>query len=595
MSKMKEKIKLSWEKVPLNKKFTVVFFSVLVVPILLSTYLLLNTLHKADVNHLLDAVEGDLSKIQTFASANSTMATAVLSMVQSNPQLSEALSTPHTTRELVAFHQEVTPYFETISLANPNVRALRIYASTEYLPERYPVFVDSNRVIDEAWFSNSLPTYPQKRINYSENLSDYISQYAADGLISFYQSLDNYDGDMAVVEVSFFVDDFFGEVFTKEENGICFVSYNASIFVANEEAIGEEKMAFFEEFILESGEEALTNAVEKSNGHTYAMRAIYCPDTNLHYYIITNLSQRVGENLNTQMAFVGIVFLLFIVFSFIFQNIVNVLLRRIYQTVEAMRGLESGNTLEKIPDPISDELGQLQMYYNQMIVQIDTLIEKESARALLEKDAELKALQNQINAHFLYNVLNNIEMMAIVEENYLIADTVTALARLLRYSMKWNRQMVPLEQEIEYVKDYIQLFNMRFDNEIQLICDISKKSNSALIPKMSVQPVIENAIVHGIENLTSDEKIYIEATITNGILSIEITDTGMGMEEDKLEKLRSHFLGNDVGEHLSSGIGLRNVHERVTTRFGKTYGLEIESTVGAYTKVTIALPYTLQE
>lgn len=595
MKEKKSKINLTWEKLPLNKKFSLVILGVLVIPVLLSVYLLLNTLRQEDIHHLIEAIEGDLGGIKTFVSSNSAMATAVISMVESNPQLTEALNTPFTVGELMTFHQDVTPYFETIAVASPNMRALRIYSDANQMPERYPVFLDVKRVENEQWFRESSRNYPQKRMNYGENLSNHISQYRGESLVSFYQSLETFGETPAVVEVSFHASDFFGEVFTGKENGTCFIVYEDVIFLANPSDLEEEQLIFCEEFIVEQGENALEKPVQKSNGHTYVMLGNYCPDTNITYYIISDLTLRVSETLNTQLFFVGLLFLFFIMFAFILENIAKMLLSRIYQTVAAMRELELGNTSVQIQNPTSDEFGQLQGYFNQMVVQIDTLIKQESSRALLEKDAELKALQNQINAHFLYNVLNNIEMMAIVDENYLIADTVTALARLLRYSMKWDRQMVPLQQELDYVRDYIQLFNMRFDNEISLICDISDEATMALIPKMSVQPVVENAIIHGIEHLVSDEIIRIATTVENGILTIGITDTGAGMTEVQLDKLRDSLLRNDSEERMVTGIGLYNVHERILTRFGDLFGIKIQSKLNEYTKVTIELPYSLQE
>lgn len=585
-SNIKNKCLSSWHSLPLNKKFSSLIVCVLTIPTVLSVFLIFNTMQQEEQESIILKVQGDMEKLYSFSFSNSSMASAVIQLVKSNPQLEKALEEPLTTAELMDFHKEVTPYFESIAITNPFIRSVRIYADEEKMPERYPVFVDSSRLKNEIWFQEAEEGFMKMRVNYDENLSSQISQYKGNALISFYENI----GNESVVEVSFTLADFFGDVFTTEESGICFVKKGSQIMVSKGVSLtfGEEKI--YRELIETWGEEALDATLEVSKGSHFLMTGKSCPDLDVDFYIISDLSQKMTSIQATQVFYVFIICVVFACFAYIFERIANVLLGRIYKTIDAMHQLELGNTLVQIENPSLDEVGHLQRYFNQMVVRIDELVEQESKRAILEKDAELKALQNQINAHFLYNVLNNIEMMAIIDENFMIADSVTALARLLRYSMKWDKQMVPLSSELEYVKDYIQLFNMRFDNEIELICDVSQSANEALIPKMSVQPVVENAIVHGIEDRMRDEIIRISAKVDAERLTIGITDTGIGMTEEELETLRTS-LNHGRKEGGISGIGLNNVRERIEKRFGSGYGISIESKLGEYTKVTLEMPY----
>lgn len=582
-------VQILWRKLPLNKKFSVLILGILVFPTLISVNYGLETLEKEEIKNLSLSLERDLEQLQTNVYTNNSIARAVISMLQSNPQLTTALSIPLSTKELMDFHTKVTPYFENIAITNPYIRAVRIYANHEIMPERYSVFLDSDRVKNQSWFINSVPGVLDMRINYEEQLSEEISQYSAESLISFYQGLELYGEEKAVVEVSFILDDFFGEIFARESNGICIIRQEEEFFMSNQIQMDEsEKEKLCQLLGKEYGKET-TNATMKSwDNREYLVATFYAKDLDITYYMVNDLTQMMKEKRNIKIGLICCIFLCLGLFAFIIEKLANVLLRQIHVTITAMKELELGNTLVQIQSPSSDEIGQLQSYFNQMVVHINELIAKESNRALLEKDAELKALQNQINSHFLYNVLNNIEMMAIIEENFLIADTVTALARLLRYSMKWDTQMVPLAKELDYVQDYIQLFNMRFDNEISLICDISKEAENALIPKMSVQPAVENSIIHGIEESMSDEIIRIVAKVQSGILTIAITDTGTGMDAESLQKLRENLAQNT--HNSISGIGLNNVIERIHTRFGSNYGIQIDSELGKFTKVTLAIP-----
>lgn len=585
--KIQYRLKELWEHIPLNKKFSLLILGVLALPTIIIFRVYVLSLQVDEQIAWGNYARSDLEKLQTFAYANSHTAGAALQMMQSNPQLFQVLSTEVTTKELLLFHQQVTPYWENISSTNPYLRSVRVY--TDQISERYPIFVNSKRVAEEEWFRYATEDYYQMRVNYREALSEEISLYSGTNLLSFYQALTLPNEGKTVIEVSFEVTDFFGDIFQNQDHGVCYIQYDEQIFLSNTIDITPAKQLEQMVLVRRYGQQSLEESVYFGNGKNYLLTGQYCPDLNLYYYLVSDLSGT--DSYQFQLKGILIILGVFMLFSFVFEQIAKMLYRRIYETIGAMRQVELGNTQVQIPNPASDEMGILQKYFNQMVLRIEELIEKESQQAILEKDAQLKALQNQINSHFLYNVLNNIEMMAIIDENFLIADTITALARLLRYSMKWEHQMVPLDKELDYVKDYVQLFNMRFDHEIRLIFDIPPQEKLALIPKMSVQPVVENAIVHGIENRLSDEIIRIATQVNNGVLYIGITDSGTGINDSTLEKLRAGLKSGDTPQGTASGIGLNNVQQRMVKEYGSEYGIKIQSKEGEYTKVTLSLPY----
>lgn len=516
------------------------------------------------------------------------MASTVVQLVNTNPELTYMLYQKLTTAELIDFNTTVLPYFENIVITNPFIKNLRIYTNSDMIAERYPIIINKERIEDEEWYKNAETNMLKTRIGYSETLSEHITQLSDNALISYYQALEVYGGDKTVVEVSFKMSEFFGEVYNTYTNGVCLIKSGDEIFIND---FGDEiNSAELIDLVEQINEKEFSVMVKNFAGKEYLINHKQSNTLGFSYYIVNDLSQIFRELGITQVALFLFILIIFIILAFIFQAISNVLLSRIYETIRAMRKLECGDTAVKIANPSNDEIGELQKHFNNMVIKIDALIKQESKRAILEKDAEIKALQNQINSHFLYNVLNNIEMMAIIDNNLLIADTVTALARLLRYSMNWSKQFVPLTNELDYVKDYIALFNMRFDNSISLICDIPQKLEMALIPKMSVQPLVENAIVHGIENLASDEIIRISVRQHKKDLAISITDTGSGMNEHDLEMLKDRLKNGRHPDSLT-GIGLNNVLERIEKSYGEGYGIEIYSKENEYTKVVIKIPF----
>jgi len=182
-------------------------------------------------------------------------------------------------------------------------------------------------------------------------------------------------------------------------------------------------------------------------------------------------------------------------------------------------------------------------------------------------------------------------MMAEMEEQYEISDAITSLGKLLRYSMKWRSGNVLLKEELEYIRNYLALINLRFDYEIYLSENIPEELMNQRIPKMSLQPIVENAIYHGIEQIAEDTTIYIKGILQDKTCCLEISDMGRGMSEEKLAELQEKLQMKDsYGEDSEHGIGLKNVQDRIHMAFGDAYGLSVSSKEGLYTKVSLTLP-----
>ena len=276
--------------------------------------------------------------------------------------------------------------------------------------------------------------------------------------------------------------------------------------------------------------------------------------------------------------------------------IVRRMLRQFYVIMEAVRKIQAGDLDVRMEEGKKDEMGELSIQLNKMLDRIQALMQENINREVLVKNSEIRALQNQINAHFIYNVLESIKMMAEINEEYEISDAITSLGKLLRYSMKWVSRNVLLREELEYIKNYMVLINLRFDYDIYLSTNLPEELLDQEIPKMSLQPIVENAIMHGIEEMAEDTNIYIKGTIEDDVCRIQVTDAGVGMSEEALEELRRKIHeGVETTGGKGHGIGLKNVQDRITMAFGNAYGLEIDSKLGCYTKITMRLPKTIHK
>lgn len=235
------------------------------------------------------------------------------------------------------------------------------------------------------------------------------------------------------------------------------------------------------------------------------------------------------------------------------------------------------------------------------IAQIDQALEEQTAlqnSEILIKKAELAALQSQINPHFLYNTLETIRGIALRENVRQIADMTEALSLLFRYSINTKDEFVTLGEDLENLDHYLLIQKYRFKDRFEVIKDFGEDEQvlDIEIPKLIIQPLVENAIYHGLETTTKKGFIKIAAFLTEDTLEISIEDNGVGMSAQMLEALNEKLRGGAKSKvedaTKGSGIALINVNERLHLYYGEDYGLSVYSTVGLGTMVKLILPYS---
>lgn len=220
------------------------------------------------------------------------------------------------------------------------------------------------------------------------------------------------------------------------------------------------------------------------------------------------------------------------------------------------------------------------------------LISEMEVRVALEKnlrESELKLLQSQVNPHFLFNVLNTINSLAMIENAPKTSEMVYSLSDMLRYTIKNKmHNLVSLEQELDYTQKYLNIQQTRLNDRIKFEIDVPEKYSSVKIPFMIIQPTVSNAINHGLFNKSDNAVLKICAREDKNNVYLDVEDNGIGMKAETIRKIKEGaYEGNGQG---STGIGLMNADKRLVHRFGNQYRLGIESTIGKGTKITIKLP-----
>jgi two-component system sensor histidine kinase YesM len=257
-----------------------------------------------------------------------------------------------------------------------------------------------------------------------------------------------------------------------------------------------------------------------------------------------------------------------------------------------MKDVEHGNLHVKIPIHSKDEVGELASSFQSMISRIRKLIKKNYHIELRQKDAELYALQSQINPHFMYNTLETIGAAIEDGESELVVDMVAILGRMLRYSLSNKDKIVPISKEILHIEDYLTLQKFRFEERISFQLLHDKNQEDYMTPKFILQPIVENSIKYGMK---SRKSLVLEIDVIHeadhSILFV-IRDNGSGIETERLEELKQ-LLRKDPIINRDSGFGVTNVHARIVMMYGSEYGITIDSKVEEGTEVKIRIPQLL--
>ncbi|KUJ90152.1 MAG: histidine kinase [Thermoanaerobacter thermocopriae] len=225
----------------------------------------------------------------------------------------------------------------------------------------------------------------------------------------------------------------------------------------------------------------------------------------------------------------------------------------------------------------------------------EKLLEETKRRSEYEniiKTLELKTLQSQVNPHFLFNTLNTAARLAYLENAPRTAEIIYSLASLLRYSLRNLDQLVALKEEISYLKHYLHIQEIRYKDHIKSQIDVPTEIENVLLPVMSLQPIVENAIIHGLEEKEEGGVINIKAYQKDETIFIEVKDNGVGIDKKMLEVIKNDI---EKGKGHTTALGLQNVDRRIKMYFGKEYGLEIRSEKGNGTLVVLKIPIIKKE
>jgi two-component system sensor histidine kinase YesM len=260
--------------------------------------------------------------------------------------------------------------------------------------------------------------------------------------------------------------------------------------------------------------------------------------------------------------------------------------------IKRMKRVEKGDLTDRMELTGNAEIDVLTRVYNSMLDSINKLITEVYESSITEKNAKISALQSQINPHFLYNTLNVMKSISRVKGIEEVAEISESLSDLFKYSMKDLDKKVPLQEELNHIHNYMRIQQHRFLDRFGLKESVAYEAKQALIPKLLIQPLVENAIVHGLAYKKNGGIIQLHVYEQEGQLIVEVKDNGVGMSEELMVKIKEK-LRHRIVDTKNEGVGLHNIAQRIRLMYGYRYGLEIESRVNEGTTMRIVIPFQL--
>lgn len=367
-----------------------------------------------------------------------------------------------------------------------------------------------------------------------------------------------------------------GEIFILDKGGKILSSSNKgnlSNYILNEESmkkIIDEKNGYFKQKINET-DMLITFYNSKKDGLSLVQIISYRDVMKEKRYIM-------DSTIFTAILFSIIAIILSVIFSF-------EIAKPIKKLMIAMENVEKGNFNIQIDVNSDDEIGKLSKGFNKMIKRINVLIFEIYETQLKEKEAQIKILQSQVNPHFLYNTFDTIYWMSRLEKAPKTSEMVEALSKIFRYSLGNDDWIIEIEKEKEYLNNYLIIQKVRYDDRVKVHIEIDDEVNDYITVKMTLQPIVENVFVHGVDGSKDSVELTVKGYKEKNNIIFKIIDNGAGTQEENIKR----YLINNISEK-NPCIGLKNVNDRIRFYFGDDYGLSFESHIGDGTKVTIRIP-----
>jgi Predicted signal transduction protein with a C-terminal ATPase domain len=596
MNKLVDKIKslnLIW-------KLTILYIVLITIPLAIFTYSYYKQSYKQIIENYNLIYREQLYQAET----------TIRKEMNKSEYLSSAICNDNMLRKYLEFYTSgseydlflllyVSPYLSNINLLNSDMNSYLIYGTNKNMPRYQNIIFNEDVVKDEGWYgqlrdSHSVSTiwdFPHS-IN-SRDLQGYKTSISNKNVISLHSKIiSNYSYKvLGYLELNINTDDFLGYNNKNSKND----QYRLLLLNKSDKTVYE----FFKDTYIVNP----PNGIYQKDAQSYGIISV---DNNKYISLAKDINElnsrlillypyKYVQNTSVQKASIIAILSLIVLLSISLLGylVTNLILKRLKILVDTMKIVQEGNFNVKIEIQASDEIGKLNNAFNMMVSKINNLINTVYIKEITEKKAMLSYLQAQLNPHFLFNILESIRMLSESGRNADASNAIFCLSKLMRshFSMK---NMVSLAEELDIVKAYTDLLNIRFNKRIHLQIVMPEDYKNIMIPPLILEPLIENSIKHGFKGSSKLCMIRIKIQKTNEkMYTITVTDNGKGISREEYRNINEMLVLDrscSTNETAGCHVGLININTRIKLNYGDNFGLKLFSYQNKGTVAQLTIP-----
>jgi two-component system sensor histidine kinase YesM len=573
-------------------KFVITFLSSLTVSTGLMGFILYHQASQAAIEQGKILMMQDVLQLKDNITQKVNMVQTLSELIASDPSIQNFLGSPLLSRPYQSdvYRNNIAPVLGNMYLQNRYIHSIRIYVMNESLPELFDGFYHLSRIGDKAPYASF--------IRDANRSTQWNGPHAGQNLIpgngpSWQTQVFSYDHKIfsshytelaGMLEIEVDRDDLFASLKASED------SYHGDVFVVDASGnvvSGSSDSATLADYGLSglSGDVRIDRVMDVKGVRSIVISAPLSW-LNLRIVGIYPVSPFIAGMKRSSEWMFFVLLAVLLILSMIVYAITSALLRRMKVLVRAMREVREGSLDVSVPVDKNDEFTQMALTFNMMTARIHDLVESVYKSRIIEKEAELRALESQINPHFLYNTLATISWVARKVQSPEIANLSNSLAKFYRLVLNKGKSSILVRDEIEMVRVYTQIQKFRFEEMFDVHFDVNPDALNESIPKNILQPLVENALSHGIEPKRSHGTIIVKANLVRDRLVFQVIDDGVGMSRERVQAL----LEGRIHRTSGSGYAFKNIMNRLRGYYGDQVHFDVFSRPGIGTSITILLP-----
>ena len=580
-------------------KFIIIYLSILAASLSVTGLILYVQASKSTIAQAQVVMEQNVQQKKDNISEKIKMIENVSQIIAYDTKIQTFLGSAFTNEsfQLEEYRDNTAPILENIMRQNTYIHSIRIYMENNTIPELYDGFYHLDRIRNEEGYANFI-------LNRESN-SNWRGLHPEKSIVSL-------PGVVKKNEVFSFCRKMFSskyldlvgllEIEVKQE--VLFDSLNNSsarnlgrIFVADHTGtiVSQNIPDLYKKQLIDLGIPQLPgdlkfNEIVEMGGNSSILISIPLEGLDFHVvglFPVSNFNGKVKDSLRTMML---VLLVALIVLSVLVYFITNALLARMKVLVKAMKQVRNGSLDISVPVVSNDEFSQMALSFNHMTRRIHELVETVYKTKIMEKEAELRALESQIKPHFLYNTLATISWVARKSNSPEITHLSNTLAKFYRLVLNKGRSIIMVRDEIEMVRTYVQIQKFRFEDLFDIVFEVDEEIYKYHTAKNILQPLVENALIHGIEPKRAHGTIILKAGFRDDRLFYQVIDDGVGIQKDKIDAILHGQVENSSG----SGYAIKNIMERLDAYYGDQHSFELFGKPGIGTVITITFAKGVQ-